>query len=182
VAKKNRPPPAECPCCGQLIARRWRILKSGARFMKFRDHNAPCGLPCKTKQEAALNERFHEIAEECDLCRANTSVDVSRTPFGPKPPWQRLVITPHSLKSCSHKTGLNSVVAAAELIERLYPQAKYTGSQKKAKGTSHTKRTMKGKARKRSQRVDLYQVKEGDDLFTFYVKRNVLMTVHVNDR
>jgi hypothetical protein len=104
------------------------------------------------------------------------------TPFGPKPPWQRLVITPHSLKSCSHKTGLNSVVAAAELIELLYPRARYTGSQKKAKGTSHTKRTMKGKGRRRCQRVDLYQVKEGEDLFTFYVKRNVLMTVHVNDR
>lgn len=80
------------------------------------------------------------------------------------------------------RAGFDSVVDAAMMIERLYPLAQYNSSQKKAQGTSHTKRTKPGKNKHKSQRVDLYTVTDDNGVeWIFYMKRNVLMTVHRND-
>jgi hypothetical protein len=184
--------------------------------MRFRDHTAPCGLPCKLLKEALPGEQVHEVTEECPRCikRAQRIVahnkgeekilingvvyDKNNNPFTAKPPepkepkppptppepktpWERMVIPPHALKMLKIRAGFLSVVDAANMIERLYPLAQYHSSQKEAQGTSHTKRTKPGKNKKKSQRVDLYSVEDAGVVWTFYMKRNVLMTVHRND-
>jgi len=102
-------------------------------------------------------------------------------PATPKVEWINMVIPPHVLKMIKIRAGFKSVVDAANFIERLYPLATYESSQKEAQGTSRTKRNMPGKAKRKSQRVDLYVVTDAGIKWTFYMKRNVLMTVHRND-
>lgn len=102
-------------------------------------------------------------------------------PPEPKTPWEKIVIPPHALKMVKIRAGFASVVDAANMIERLYPLAEYRSSQKEAKGTSHTKRTKPGKNKHKSQRVDLYVVTDNGVIWIFYMKRNVLMTVHRGD-
>jgi hypothetical protein len=179
--------------------------------MKFRHHTAPCGLPCKLLSEAEPGEVTHVVTEECLQCKLQARVtsqiwidgkvynkeDDPRKyvapvptkpvstpiePPEPKVPWEKIVIPPHALKMVKIRAGFESVVDAAMMIERLYPLAQYNSSQKKAKGTSHTKRTKPGKNKKKSQRVDLYTVTDIDGIeWIFFMKRNVLMTVHRND-
>lgn len=178
---------------------------------KFRDHTAPCGLPCKLKSEAFRDEITHVVTEECSRCqlRIRNETDgkiyvdgkiydktedprrkiqptrpVATPPQPPEPktPWNEIVIPPHALKMAKIRAGFDSVVDAAMMIERLYPMAQYNSSQKKAQGTSHTKRTKPGKNKHKSQRVDLYTVTDENGVeWIFYMKRNVLMTVHRND-
>ena len=102
-------------------------------------------------------------------------------PATPKVPWLNMVIPPHVLKMVKIRAGFRSVIDAANFIERLYPLTTYESSQKEAQGTSRTKRNMPGKAKRKSQRVDLYVVTDEGIKWTFYMKRNVLMTVHRND-
>lgn len=175
--------------------------------MKFRHHTAPCGLPCKLKSEADPGEETHVITDECRRCLSKRMTsqqiyvdgkvyDIANdprkyvppvrirtppTPPEPKTPWERIVIPPHALKMMKIRAGFVSVVDAANMIERLYPLTVYNSSQKKAHGTSHTKRTKPGKNKHKSQRVDLYTVTDDGVEWIFYMKRNVLMTVHRND-
>jgi hypothetical protein len=102
-------------------------------------------------------------------------------PPEPKTPWDRIVIPPHAIKMMKIRAGFESVVDAVNMIERLYPLTQYNSSQKKAKGTSYTKRTKPGKNKDKSQRVDLYTVTDNGIEWIFYMKRNVLMTIHRND-
>jgi hypothetical protein len=206
-----KPPPAECPGCGQNIRRVWRMKGEKTVGTRFRDHSAPCGLPCKTKYEAGEGEVTHTITEECTQCNKRVNLyqeamnkayvngvvyDKSQDPRKhpgtprektppqppePKVPWNNIIIPPHVLKMVKIRAGFTSVIDAADMIERLYPLTCYESSQKKAHGTSHTKRTKPGKNKRKSQRVDLYVVTDNEVKWTFYMKRNVLMTVHRND-
>lgn len=201
-------PPAECPCCGQLIRRIW-MMKNGVKVgQKWRDHDAPCGLPCRLERERRYpGEVTHVITDECLQCQVRMRgskiyVDgkvydkeddprknvqpakpVKEPPPAPEPkvPWERIVIPPHALKMAKIRAGFTSVVDAAIMIEQFYPLTRYNSSQKEAKGTSHTKRTKPGKNRKKSQRVDLYTIVHDGVEWIFYMKRNVLMTIHRND-
>ena len=203
------PDPAECPCCSRIVQRYWTMRNDQKIGQAFRSHKAPCGLPCKLAKEASAGEAFHEITEECAKClliiKSNSEIYVDgkvvnkeddprkSTPNpikpvkypGPAPepkiPWDKIVIPPHALKMVKIRAGFESIIDAAMLIERLYPLAIYNSSQKKAHGTSHTKRTMPGKNKNKSQRVDLYTVVDNGIEWIFYMKRNVLMTVHRND-
>jgi len=224
-----KPPPAQCPGCNQNIRRLWRMDKGEKIGMRFRDHTAPCGLPCRTAHERQPGEITHTITEECPECLRlrllryrlepvsehqaalnerykaaedkiyingvifSKSTDPRKHPGNqpkkksampppaPKTPWNQIVIPPHALKMVKIRAGFKSVVDAANMIERLYPLAVYESSQKEAQGTSHTKRTKPGKNKRKSQRVDIYSVTDNDIKWTFYMKRNVLMTVHRND-
>lgn len=180
--------------------------------MRFRSHTAPCGLPCKTRQEADPGEVTHTVTDECTHCngrvrfyqeamnkvfvdgavynkeedprkKAPPTPKEKRPPQAPDPkvPWNNIVIPPHVLKMVKIRAGFRSVVDAANFIERLYPLSTYESSQKEPQGTSRTRRTKPGKNRHKSQRVDLYVVTDDDIKWTFYMKRNVLMTVHRND-
>ena len=198
--KRKRPPTperveaAECPCCGQIIKRKWEWRPAEWRYqLAYRKHNAPCGLPCLTKYEAALNQDYHEVTEECRLCQDKLRLNKEGVTFPKnklahvvdppeyKFPWNRLVITPHALKMTKIRGQFGSVVDAAMFIEDTYPLTRYNSSQREPQGTSWVKRNKKGKARKRSQKVDLYAVNLGYTQWIFYIKRNVLMTVHRND-
>jgi hypothetical protein len=165
--------------------------------MKFRNHNAPCGLPCKTVYEAKPGEVTHTIAEECPQCsmkikRGSTSQPQPQMPIRwdapppvppePKVPWNQIVIPPHALKMAKIRAGFDSIVDAAIMIETFYPLTQYNSSQKEPQGTSHTKRTKPGKNKRRSQRVDLYTMTHDGVEWVFYMKRNILMTVHRNDQ
>lgn len=214
-----KPTPAECPGCNQLIRRLWRMEKNKKVGVRFRPHNAPCGLPCKTDLEAAPGQLTHTVTEECPECNPpkppppppkeipqkyidamskiwidgkiydKTELKKHNAPKAKKPneppepkvPWENIVIPPHALKMMKIRAGLKSVVDAANMIERLYPLTKYESSQTKPHGTSRTKRTMPGKNKRKSQRVDLYTVMDEGIKWTFYMKRNVLQTVHRND-
>lgn len=188
-------------------------MKRGQKIgQKFRDHDAPCGLPCRLESERReFDNAIHVITEECLQCQmrirneTNGKIYVDGVvydktddprrkiqparpvatppqPPEPKTPWEKIVIPPHALKMAKIRAGFDSVVDAANMIERLYPLAQYNSSQKKAKGTSYTKRTKPGKNKDKSQRVDLYTVTDENDVeWIFYMKRNVLMTVHRND-
>jgi hypothetical protein len=190
-------------------------MKNGKKVgQRFRDHDAPCGLPCRLESERRYpGEATHVITDECLQCgmriRASHDNPASKiyvdgkvydkaddprkkvqhtkpvkappSPPDPKVPWDRIVIPPHALKMVKIRAGYTSVVDAAILIERLYPLTVYNSSQKEAKGTSYTKRTKPGKNKKKSQRVDLYTVTDDGVEWIFYMKRNVLMTVHRND-
>lgn len=200
-----KPSPAECPSCDQLIRRIWVMRKHEKVGMKWRDHTAPCGLPCKTAQEAKPGEHVHSITDECERCQAVSKflvngkvvdrrtyskpipvapikIKTPPTPPEPKVPWERIIIPPHALKMAKIRAGFESIVDAAIMIEMFYPLTQYNSSQKEAKGTSHTKRTKPGKNKHRSQRVDLYTVTHDGVEWVFYMKRNVLMTVHRNDK
>lgn len=186
-------------------------MKNGRKIgQKYRDHEAPCGLPCRLESEHRYpGEATHVITDECLQCQARmreskifvdgkvynkeddprknhqpTMKPVRIPPTAPEPkvPWERIVIPPHALKMVKIRAGFISVVDAANMIERLYPLTVYNSSQKEAKGTSHTKRTKPGKNKKKSQRVDLYTVTDDGIEWIFYMKRNVLMTVHRNDQ
>jgi len=217
MSTPSRPAAAECPCCGQMIARIWRLQRGQPVGLRFREHYAHCGLPCKLPNERDHpDEVTHVITEECPRCqdratksdayRASTSkiyVDgkvydraddprrfvpiepmkpkAAKQPPEPKPPWHQIVIPPHAIKSAKIRAGFESAVDAVLMIERLYPLTVYHSSQKTAKGTSHTKRTKPGRNKHKSQRVDLYTVTDNGIGWIFYMKRNVLMTVHRND-
>lgn len=184
-------------------------MRNGRKVgQRFRDHTAPCGLPCKLKSEAGPNEVTHVITEECLQCQMHMRaskiyvdgkvynkeddprkgfplptrpVSAPPPPPEPKTPWDRIVIPPHAIKMMKIRAGFESVVDAVNMIERLYPLTQYNSSQKKAKGTSYTKRTKPGKNKDKSQRVDLYTVTDNGIEWIFYMKRNVLMTIHRND-
>lgn len=185
-------------------------MKNGRKTgQKFRDHEAPCGLPCRLESERRYpGEATHVITDECLQCQARkrsskifvdgqvyakeddprkshpaTMKPMKTPPIAPDPkvPWERIVIPPHAIKMMKIRAGFASVVDAVNMIERLYPLTIYNSSQKEAKGTSHTKRTKPGKNKKKSQRVDLYTVEDAGIEWIFYMKRNVLMTVHRND-
>jgi hypothetical protein len=167
--------------------------------MRYRNHTAPCGLPCKTAQEAEPGEITHPVAEDCPQCKITVQREKRQWPTGPTPvmpikwtapppvppspkvPWNQIVIPPHALKMAKIRAGFDSVVDAAIMIEMFYPLTEYNSSQKEAKGTSHTKRTKPGKKQRLSQRVDLYTMTHDGVEWVFYMKRNVLMTVHRND-
>jgi len=184
-------------------------MKNGRKIgQKYRDHEAPCGLPCRLESERRwAGEVTHIITDDCLQCQVRMRgsqiyVDgkvyskendprkkvehtkpVRVPPPAPEPkvPWEKIVIPPHALKMAKIRAGFVSVVDAAIMIERLYPLSVYNSSQKKAQGTSHTKRTKPGKGKNKSQRVDLYTVTDDGIEWIFYMKRNVLMTVHRND-
>jgi hypothetical protein len=186
-------------------------MRDGQKIgQKFRNHDAPCGLPCLLESERGRGQLSHVITEECLRCQSRMrgskiyvdgkvydkeddprknhqpTMKPVKTPTPPLPPepkvpWERIVIPPHALKMVKIRAGFISVVDAAIMIERLYPLTVYNSSQKEAKGTSHTRRTKPGKNKKKSQRVDLYTVTDEGVEWIFYMKRNVLMTVHRND-
>jgi hypothetical protein len=175
-------------------------MKNGVKVgQKWRNHSAPCGLPCKTAQEAEPGEVTHTVTEECPQCsmklkREGTIASRPKpqmpirwdapppVPPSPKVPWNEIVIPPHALKMAKIRAGFESIVDAAIMIEQFYPLTQYNSSQKEAKGTSHTKRTKPGKNKHLSQRVDLYTMVHDGVEWVFYMKRNVLMTVHRNDQ
>lgn len=176
--------------------------------MRFKNHRAPCGMPCKLKREAELGEEVHEITDECEKCillksasnkilyngevvnkedvpNRNWKMEADSIDFISesviKTPWDKIVIPPHAFKMMKIRAGFDSVVDAAIMVERLYPLSSYIGSQKKARGTSHTKRTKPGKNKNKSQQIDLFEVSDDGISWVFYMKRNIIMTIHRND-
>lgn len=193
----NPPPSAECPCCGKDTGRIRTVRGDGSVGLKFKEHKAPCGLPCKLPSEARHGERTHVVTDECARCLAMQKIlfngqvvnkvdlrppdPIEIAPPTAKVPWNQIVIPPHVIKMVMLRAGFNSAVAAATLIEQFYPLTVYRSSQKEAQGTSHTKRSKPGKNKHLSPRVDLYVVTHQGVEWTFFMKRNVLMTVHRND-
>lgn len=150
----------ECPACARLLTARSQIFVDGKVYNKNQD-------PRRKYAPVPARPEY---------------VPTPPTPPEPKTPWGQIVIPPHAIKMMKIRAGFESVVDAVNMIERLYPLTEYNSSQKTAQGTSHTKRSKPGKNKHKSQRVDLYTVKDDDGVeWTFFMKRNVLMTVHRND-
>ena len=105
---------------------------------------------------------------------------MSNAPPEPKTPWDHIVIPPHALRMTMIRASYKSIVDASILIERLYPMAQYKFSQKTAQGTSHTKRATPRNKRKNC-RVDVYVVEDKGIEWQFFMRKNVMLTVHRAD-
>lgn len=178
--------PAECPCCGQVIRRIW-VMDGGTKIgMKFRDHVAPCGLPCKLKRHAESGETVHDVTDLCEKCIAlKETKKISSAPEYTRPlkdpatapsakiPLEDLIIPPHAIKMAKSKAGLSSDEEAISFINKLYPLSEYNSSQEKT--------SSEGDEKFKPHRIDLYTVYENGEQWVFYMKKNILMTIHKMD-
>jgi hypothetical protein len=94
-----------------------------------------------------------------------------------KPRGEELTLNTHCITNFRLRAGLHSVVYAVDEIRRLFDKASYAGEQQEPRGRSPKKKL---RAPHKARRVSVWQVIENKSHWIFYVRGQVLLTVHLH--